>query len=232
MLRRRTAVLVAFALLPAPGAALAATIPQTVASVPAATNIHLRSTLLSVSPKVAGVTWRVLDYNDQILLTNRSRQLVTVFGYTGEPYARILADGTVQLNQNSPAYYYNQSFYAAGVKVPANASSTATPHWVVVAKTGTFVWHDHRIHWFSAATPYPVKNVDKTTLVFHWKVPIEIGTVRGNLYGVLYWIGEKPFAFPTGAIIAFIVIVLGGGALVVVVRRRRAGSAGPAPERW
>lgn len=232
MLRRRIAVLACLALLSAPGAALATTIPQTVASAPAATNIHLRSTLLSVSPHVAGVTWKVLDYNDEILLTNRSRQQVTVYGYTGEPYARILAGGTVELNENSPAYYYNQTFYAAGVKVPANATSTATPDWVTVAKTGTFMWHDHRIHWFSAATPYPVKNVDKTTLVFHWKVPIEIGTVKGDLYGVLYWIGEKPFAFPTGAIVAFIAIVLAGGALVAVVRRRRAATAAASPERW
>jgi hypothetical protein len=237
MVRRRriaVAAIAAFALLLGPAAALAASVRQTVAEVPGATNIHYRSTLKRVSPTVAGVSWRVLDYNDEIFVTNHSRETVTVFGYTGEPYARILADGTVELNQNSPAYYYNQSFYAAGVTVPSYATSTATPDWVTVAKTGTYVWHDHRIHFFSPALPPVVKNrgLDKTTLVFDWKVPIQIGATKGDLYGTLYWIGEKPFAFPVGAIVAFILIVVAGGALVVTVRRRRAAGADPSPEAW
>jgi hypothetical protein len=228
------ATIAALALLAAPTAALAASVRQTVAAVPGATNIHYRSTLVRVSPIVAGVSWRVLDYNDEIFVTNHSRETVTIFGYTGEPYARILADGKVQLNQNSPAYYLNQSFYAAGVTVPSYATSTATPDWVTVAKTGTYVWHDHRIHLYSPALPPVVKNrgLDKTTLVFDWKVPIQIGAAKGDLYGTLYWIAEKPFAFPVGAIVAFIAIVLAGGALVVTVRRRRAASAGPSPQAW
>jgi hypothetical protein len=233
--RRRIAVpaIAAFALLLAPAAALAASVRQTVAA-PGATNIHYRSTLVRISPTVAGVRWRVLDYNDEIFVTNHSRETVTVFGYTGEPYARILADGTVELNQNSPAYYLNQSFYAAGVTVPPYATSTATPDWVTVAKTGTYVWHDHRIHLYSPALPPVVKNrgLDKTTLVFDWKVPIQIGATKGDLHGTLYWIGEKPFAFPLGAIVAFIAIVLAGGALVVTVRRRRALRADASPETW
>jgi hypothetical protein len=140
------------------------------------------------------------------------------------------------LNENSPAYYQNQSFFAGGVTPPANATSSAPADWVTVAKTGAFTWHDHRIHFFSTAVPYDVHNVDKTTLVFHWNIPIQVGATPGALYGKLVWIGEKPFTVPIAAIIAFVVILIASVAFVVVVRRRRSGgigaSASPSREAW
>ena len=158
---------------------------------------------------------------------------MTVYGYERDEYLRIYPDGAVQLNENSPAYYLNQSFFAGGVKPPPNATATATPDWVTVSKTATFIWHDHRIHWYAPGVPYTVKDVRRTQLIFHWRVPIEVGTVRGELYGKLVWIGEKPFAFPIGAIIAFLVVVVAGGLFVVVVRRRRAAARPPsAGESW
>jgi hypothetical protein len=81
-----------------------------------------------------------------------------------------------------------------------------------------------------------VKDVHKTTLVFDWKVPIEVGAVRGDLFGKLVWIGKKPFSFPIGAIIAFVVILIASVAFVVAVRRRRlaegGSSAKPQREAW
>jgi hypothetical protein len=106
--------------------------------------------------------------------------------------------------------------------VPPNATASGYPlDWVTLAKTGEFLWHDHRIHFTSPQTPLQVKNVDRRTLIFAWYVPIQVGSTRGYLYGKLFWNAEKPFAFPIGAIIAFIVVVMGGAALVIVVRRRR-----------
>ncbi|MGA2470654.1 MAG: hypothetical protein ABSG64_08190 [Solirubrobacteraceae bacterium] len=232
MPRCRLLVLATCAVLLAPsgaaGAQLSQSLPQTE---PAATNVHYRSTLLRVSPVVRGVSWKVLDYNDEIDLVNASRQTVTVFGYLDEPYLRILPDGSVQLNESSPAYYLNQSFYANPAAVPASVTTGYPPDWVTVAKTGSFVWHDHRIHYYSSALPADVHNVRRTTLVERWTVPIEVGSVKGKLYGKLVWIGEQPFAFPLAAIIAFIVIVLAGAAFVIVVRRRRARGQSTA-EAW
>jgi hypothetical protein len=227
MVRRRIAAIAVLALLGAPAAAGAETVSQTVKGVIDATNVHLRSTLLRVVPVVSGVSWFVRDLNDEIELINHSDKVVTAFGYSGEPYLKILPSGSVELNENSPAYYLNQSFFAAGVTVPAHATSTATPDWVTVAKTGTFLWHDHRIHLYYPGVPRQVTNLDRTTFIQSWTVPIEVGTTKGALYGKLVWIGEKPFAFPTGAIIAFVILVLASVVLVVVVRRRRAtGGAG------
>ena len=54
---------------------------------------------------------KVVQYADRLLLTNHTGETVTVYGYQHEPYARVLADGTVELNTNSPAYYLNQNFF-------------------------------------------------------------------------------------------------------------------------
>ena len=178
------------------------------------------------------VSWRVIDLNDEIRLINRSDQTVTVYGYSqsdrnvaydGGEYAQILANGSVQLNESSPAYYLNQSFYEQDVVVPSSASDTAPPDWVTFAKTGTLYWHDHRIHFTSPVVPPFIKarGVDKRQFVFDWYVPIAVGSTPGYLYGQLYWNGEKPFSFPIGAIVAFVIVVLAGAAFVLVVRRRR-----------
>ena len=53
--------------------------------------------------EVPGVKLQVLGFDSQFQLTNRSTQTVTVFGYDGQPYARILPNGTVEQNHLSPA---------------------------------------------------------------------------------------------------------------------------------
>jgi hypothetical protein len=182
---------------------------------------HFRSQITAVQPQVAGVSVQVLEFADRLQLSNHSGRDVTVYGYQGEPYARVLADGTVELNTRSPAYYLNQNFYG-NVKVPASASPTASPHWVVVDRTGQLEWHDHRIHWMSPALPPQVKNTAKRTKIFDWQVPIEVGTRRGAIGGELFWTPESGSKTPTGAIVALVVIVAAALLFVLFVRRRRA----------
>jgi hypothetical protein len=182
---------------------------------------HFRSQITAVEPSVSGVSLQVLEFADRLLLTNHSGQAVIVYGYQGEPYARVLANGTVELNTRSPAYYLNQNFYG-NVKVPPSASPSAAPNWVVVDRTGQLEWHDHRIHWMSPALPPQVTNQAKLTKIFDWQVPIQVGTRKGNVSGVLYWTPESGSKAPTGAIIALIVIVVLGLLFVAYVRRRRA----------
>jgi hypothetical protein len=229
-------------LLPGVALALLALAPcanATVSQTPDITNTQYTSVLLAEHPIVAGVSWRVIDRNDEIELVNHSHQTVTIYAYSSEdasvaydggPYARVLGDGAVEINENSPAYYLNQSFFATGVSVPPSASPTAPPDWVTVAHNGTYLWHDHRIHYLGLGTPRIVKDVHRRTLVFPWYVPIQVGATRGYLYGKLYWNAEKGFSFPIGAIIALIAVVVAGAAFVVFVRRRRA--AGPPREAW
>ena len=167
-----------------------------------------------------GLSLEVLQFADRLVLTNRSGQNVTIFGYQGEPYARVLADGVVEENTHSPAYYLNQNFYG-DVNVPAFASPAAAPRWTVVDRTGQFEWHDHRIHWMSPVPPTKVKNKSKRTLIFDWQVPIAVGEQHGGISGQLFWVPEEGTKTPLAAIVALVAIALAGLTLVLVVRKRR-----------
>ena len=45
----------------------------------------------------------MLEFADRILLRNHTGKTVTIYGYEGEPYARVLANGTAEQNVRSPA---------------------------------------------------------------------------------------------------------------------------------
>ena len=182
---------------------------------------NYRSYVTSVVPRVPGLSLQVLEFADRLILTNRSGQTVTVFGYQGEPYARVLANGTVQLNTHSPAYYLNQNFYG-NVTVPPSASPTASPRWTVIDRTGQLEWHDHRIHWMSPLLPPQVTNKSKRTKVFDWQVPIQVGARKGTIDGDLFWTPEADSKAPLAAIAALVAILL---AAVLIVAAR------PAPAR-
>ncbi len=182
-----------------------------------------------------GLILHVLEFADRLIMVNHTGKTVTVYGYQQEPYVRMLADGTVEVNLHSPAYYLNQNFYG-DVTVPASASPSATPRWSVIDRAGQFEWHDHRIHWMSPLLPPEVTNQAKRTKVFEWEVPIRVGAQPATIYGQLFWVPEEGTKTPVAAIVALVVIVLGGVALVVVVRRRRKSatlpSGGPGGEEW
>lgn len=191
-------------------------------------NYNYRSYITGVTPSVPGVSLHVLEFADRLILTNHSGQTVTVIGYQGEPYGRVLADGTVQLNTRSPAYYLNQNFYG-DVKVPASASPTATPQWTVLDRTGRLEWHDHRIHWMSPVLPPQVKDKGKRTKIFDWQVPIQVGARKATVDGELFWAPARTAA-PAAAIPVLVALTLLGLLLVLFVRRRRTGGAGGAPD--
>jgi hypothetical protein len=202
-----------------------------------------RSNITGVTPSVPGLSFQVLEFADRILLTNHTGKTVTIYGYEGEPYARVLANGTVEQNVRSRATYLNTNFYAQ-VIVPASASASDPPKWQVIDRTGQFEWHDHRIHWMSPVPPAKVKNKSQRTLIFNWQVPIAVGSTKGAIAGQLFWTPETSKA-PLGVIILGVVIALAGLLFVLFVRRRRAraapaggdgaarrGTDGPAEEAW
>jgi hypothetical protein len=193
-----------------------------------------RSNITAITPSVPGLSIEVLEFADRLLLRNHTGKTVTIYGYEGEPYARVLANGTAEQNVHAPATYLNTNFYG-DVTVPPIASPSAAPKWEVVDRTGQFEWHDHRIHYMSPVVPPEVKNKSTRTLVFDWRVPLTVGAAKVAVNGQLFWTPENSKA-PLAVIILGIVIVLGGLAFVVFVRRRRAraatvgGGAGGSPE--
>jgi len=171
---------------------------------------------------IPGLKVQVLNYGDRLLLQNRTGKTVTLQGYENEPYARLLADGTVQVNQNSPATYLNTDPYA-NATVPRSANAKAAPVWKTIEGDDRYETHDHRIHWMSpGATPEIVTDKAVRTKVFDWSVPVEVGDRRTAITGTLWWRGtDAAGGMPVGLIVGLAALIVGSVALVWVVRRRR-----------
>ena len=197
-------------------------------------NPDFRSEIDSVSPSVPGIDFQVLGYDADMELVDRDGHEVLVYGYEGEPFARILRDGTVQKNQRSPATYLNVDRYGE-VEVPESADAKAPPIWKTVDDSGTLRWHDHRMHYMATGTPPQVEDESRRTKVFDYEIPLRIDGRKGAVMGTLFWVGpadtsKLPF------LIAGAAIVLLGAAAVAFARRRRrredAGERRPGKEAW
>jgi LPXTG-motif cell wall-anchored protein len=182
-------------------------------------NPDYRSEINAVRPDVPGVSFEVLNYDADMELIDQSGHEVVIYGYEGEPFARILRDGTVQKNKLSPSTYLNVDRYAE-VKVPKSADAKAPPEWETVDQSGTLRWHDHRMHYMSKTTPPQVKDKSKRTKVFDYEIPLRIDGQKGAIEGTLFWVGPADTS-KTPFLIAGLAIVLLGGAAVLIVRRRR-----------
>jgi len=187
-------------------------------------NPNFLSQVDRITPQTDGVSIEVLNRDDRMLLHNTSGEDVVILGYDGEPYARLRADGTVEVNTDSEAYYLNDDRFG-DVEIPAGVDGKGPPRWKEVSRTSRFEWHDHRFHWMAQGTPPQVKDESVRTKVFDWSVPIEVDGRRGAISGTLFWTPLPGGGPPLGAI-------LGGAAIVVllclavfVVRLRRRGAA-------
>ncbi len=195
-------------------------------------NPNFLSEIEGVQPALDGIQLEMLNRDDRIELVNNSGEDVVIMGYDGEPYARIKADGSVEVNTNSKAYYLNEDRFAA-VEVPKTLPSE--PKWKALSKSSRFEWHDHRAHYMGKGRPPQVKDPGKRQKVFDWEVPVQAGNRTAAITGTLFWTPQASGA-PTGAIVVGGVLVLLMLAGVVLVRRRRAaggdGSTAPAGEAW
>jgi hypothetical protein len=185
--------------------------------------------LTTISKTPEGVDVTVINRSDQLRLQNTSGKDVVIEGYEEEAYARVLADGTVQVNTNSPAYYLNEDRYGT-TKPPAGVTSKSSPKWKTLDATGRFEWHDHRMHWMGKGRPPQVKDPDVRTKIYDWSVPVEVGGAGSSIAGSLFWTPTASGGAPVGAIIALAAIVIALSLVVIVVRRRRRGGSESEPE--
>lgn len=155
-----------------------------------------------------------------------------------EVYLRVLADGTVQLNRNSEAYYANADRY--GAAAPAGVGADATPDWETVASDGRVAWHDHRIHWMS---PVPPSSVDTGAggLVTEYRVPLLVDGELVVAEGTLEYVPERSpvvvgllavVGLVAGAVLTrqdrrlgAVLVLVAGGAIVGLLLASTAGRA-------
>jgi hypothetical protein len=210
---------------------IAAAIAVAALAFPAAAPAHKADPnyLTTVTGTPDGVRVDVVNRSDALQLQNTSGKDVVIEGYEKEPYARVLADGTVEVNTASPAYYLNEDRYGT-TKPPADVTSKSPAKWKTLDKTGRFQWHDHRMHWMGKRTPPQVTDPDVKTKIYDWAVPLEVGGTPAAVRGSLYWTPTSSGGAPVGALIALAAIVVALSLLVVVVRRRRGAGTETEPE--
>jgi hypothetical protein len=114
------------------------------------------SKVLSLQPSTDAVSLRVVGGDGFLELHVRRGHEATVEGYGGEPWLRVLRDGTVEENTRSPATYLDANRYARDITVPPDADTKAPPQWKTVGHDGHWVWHDHRIHWMNPGVAPPM----------------------------------------------------------------------------
>lgn len=169
-----------------------------------------RSVVDGIEPATDAVEVSVVGGDAFVRVDVRPGHEVLVLGYWDEPYARVGADGTVEVNSSSPSVLQNTSRY--GVATEDRADRDGEPRWEPTGERGSFVWHDHRSHWMAPGKAA----VSEGGLVQRWELPLVVDgeevTVRGSLYrhaspGGWWWL--VPFA---------------GAAVVLAIPRWRAGT--------
>lgn len=191
---------------------------------------HYRAEVVAIDPPVDGVDARVLGGDSFLQLTVAPGHEALVRGYDGEElYLRFAADGEVHVNLRSQSHYQNQARYdPSAADRPAEVGAGVPPDWVLVSTTGTYAWHDHRIHWMSPAT-LPFRgdteqggeatrvdpSLDEPQPVLVWAEPVPL-TVDGQQVGIVGASTWFPAASPVPALVAGLVVL---GAVVGLGRR-------------
>jgi len=219
--------------------ALSAALVSALAAVPAAAHEgdpHYRSVVTSIVPATDGLSGNVLDHDDELQLVNKSGKDVVVLDERGEPYARLQADGTVQVNarssmargENAPPPGAEASITLLAHAGHEHEAAPPTTAWATVDRTGRYAWHDPRINYRVRPVPPQVTDTSKQTKVEDWRVPLLVAGQAGDVLGTLTWLGEPGggSSFPTAAVVSLVVLALLAVAAVVLVRRRRAAEAG------
>ena len=175
-----------------------------------------------------GLSLQVLEFADRLLLTQPHGHDRHDLRLHGEPYARVLANGTAEQNVRSPATYLNRASTATStcppIAEPAGRRRSGKWSTAPVSSNGTTIASTG----CRRCVPPEVKNKSKRTLIFDWQVPIAVGTRKGAIAGQLFWTPESSKA-TTAVIVLGVVIVLLGLLFVVFVRRRRSRAS---QDRW
>lgn len=205
---------------------------------------HYQSTVTGVETADGepfdGVDFAIIGGDSYMVVDVPAGTVVEVPGYEGEPYIRIEADGTVQVNERSPARWLNDERYGEmDTEVPASADADAPPTWVESANNGQFAWHDHRIHFMSPSLPSQVDpSADTDQDVFDWEVPLLVDGENVTVVGDLVWVpGDAPILPFAGlalavALLGFVVWTKPGASTTVILAGAAVTGAVGAAMQW
>lgn len=189
---------------------------------------NYQSTVLGMTPSTNVASFEVVGGDSFLQVTVSPGHEVLVPGYFDEPYIRIDPDGSVWLNEDSPAAYINRDRYGEA-DIPEGVDGQGDPQWTLVASDGVYAWHDHRSHWMSPDLP-PAVSGDERQVVFPWEIPVVIDGRDTIVEGELVWIpSESPLPGILAGVIALLPLAFwqrGRGALLAGVAGGAAVLAG------
>ena len=165
------------------------------------TNYESRVTGLTPSTNVA--EFEVIGGDSFLQVTVSPGHEVLIPGYFDEPYVRIDADGSVWLNEDSPASYINLDRYG-NADISEGVDGQDEPRWRLVGRDGRYAWHDHRTHWMSPDPP-PVVSGGERQLVFPWELPVVVDGRETIIAGELIWV---PSVSPIPGLLAGVIALL------------------------
>jgi hypothetical protein len=203
--RRGPWVVAAGLLLPLLGVAPAAA--HTLTGVP---STDYRSRITSVSPRLAGLSVRLLDLGRRVRVTNRTGADVVVVGYQGEPYLRVGPAGVFE-NRRSPTLYLNRGLRPAAM--PASADPTAPPSWHRRGSGRRVTWPDSRTRW-TAPDP-PAVRADRgrgQVVVPSWRIELRAAGRTVAVTGTISYLPPPsaiPYLLVAGALLAGAVAAAG-----------------------
>ncbi len=190
--RRRTRALIACAL------GFLVVSPAGIASADPAQPGNTESLVESMTPVNPAVKVDIVGGDAFVRVRVERGHTLQMNGYYDEEFLRIDADGTVSVNESAETFRISQDRYGAVASTGDSASEQIEPNWIVSSRNGTYLWHDHRVHWMGTGTPQTINN---DGLVQQWAIAMTIDgastVVSGNLYlrdapGSWWWLLAVP----------------------------------------
>lgn len=174
-----------------------------------------RSEVTGIVPAAEGLKAEIRGGDSFLEVDVAPGHTAVIKGYSGEPYLRILEDGTVERNRLSSATYLNNDRQGR-VDIPADAKAAtkdgAEPDWERVGGGGTYAWHDHRVHWMGGASP-PVGRGETVKGFDPWTIPVTVDGTDVEIHGTLFY--EDAVSPVPWAVLALVI----GGVLAWFGRR-------------
>ena len=144
---------------------------------------NTESVVESVKPSTDAVRFDIVGGDAFVRVRVERGHIFEMAGYYDEPFVRIAQDGTVSVNESSDTFRISKSRYGAGTTLDGSGSTDGEESWVVAASNGTYLWHDHRVHWMSPTAP---QAIDDRGLVQQWTIPVVIDNRQTIVSGSLY----------------------------------------------
>ncbi len=190
--RRRTRALIACAL------GFLVVSPAGIASADPAQPGNTESVVESMTPVNPAVKVDIVGGDAFVRVRVERGHTLRMNGYYDEEFLRIDADGIVSVNESAETFRISQDRYGTDVSTNGKVAEQGEAEWVVSSRNGTYLWHDHRVHWMGSGAP---QTINDDGLVQQWAIAMTIDgastVVSGNLYlrdapGSWWWLLAIP----------------------------------------